>query len=112
MTPLELQSIYQKRRNYTFLLALLLIVIVVISIINPGGIVTTYLPATIFIIIFFLAFIISVLFLYNRDPSDLKPLSIPIDNLFFKSLIALRWSHNRNYWKLYIINGYIFNVHN
>ena len=89
MTPLELQSIYQKRRNYTFLLALLLIVIVVISIINPGGIVTTYLPATIFIIIFFLAFIISVLFLYNRDPSDLTPLSIPIDNLFFKSLIAL-----------------------
>ena len=79
---------FLKKRKYIFLLVFFLIIIVVLAATNPGKIFSNYLYATLPIIIFFMAFLISMLFLYNRDPSDLTPINININNWFLKAVVV------------------------
>jgi hypothetical protein len=80
-------EIFLKKRKYIFLLVFFLIIIVVLAVTNPGKIFSNYLYATLPIIIFFMAFLISMLFLYNRDPADLTPININVNNWFLKAVV-------------------------
>lgn len=83
----QLSETFLRRRKYIFLLVFFLILIVVLAATNPGKIFSNYLYATLPIIIFFMAFLISMLFLYNRDPADLTPISININNWLLKAVV-------------------------
>jgi hypothetical protein len=83
----QLSETFLKRRKYIFLLVFFLILIVVLAVTNPGKIFSNYLYATLPIIIFFMAFLISMLFLYNRDPADLTPININVNNWFLKAVV-------------------------
>lgn len=83
----QLSETFLRRRKYIFLLVFFLILIVVLAVTNPGKIFSNYLYATLPIIIFFMAFLISMLFLYNRDPADLTPININVNNWLLKAVV-------------------------
>ena len=83
----QLSETFLRRRKYIFLLVFFLILIIVLAVTNPGKIFSNYLYATLPIIIFFMAFLISMLFLYNRDPADLTPININVNNWLLKVVV-------------------------
>lgn len=64
-------EIYSTRNKYIFLLVLFFIMIITLTILNPFNIFSDYLFATLPMILFFLSFVISMLFLYNGNPASL-----------------------------------------
>jgi hypothetical protein len=82
-------SKFTTMRKYIFILVFLLVGISIMAYFNPGGVVTTYLHFTLPIIIFFMCFIIAMLYIYNRNPTDLTPINIPVNNWFFGFLVVI-----------------------
>jgi hypothetical protein len=91
MTPNVINNQYSdlffKRRKYIFLLIIFFILIVVLAIINPFLIFSNYLYATLPIILFFSAFITSMLFLYTKNFSDLTIVNLNSTNWLLKFFI-------------------------
>jgi len=82
-------EIYSRRLKYIFFLIIFFILIVILAIFNPFKIFSNYLYVTLPIILFFLAFIISMLFLYSRNPLELTPVSENSTNWFLKFVFTI-----------------------
>jgi hypothetical protein len=87
----QTDEIFLKTIKYFFLLFVFIVILIIFAVVNPFELFSQYLYVTLPIIIFFMSFLISMIFLYNRNSNDLIFLNVDVNNLttnwFFKILL-------------------------
>ena len=83
----QYSEIHSTRNKYIFLLVLFLFMIITLAVLNPFHIFSDYLYVTLPMILFFLSFVISMLFLYNRNPTSLTQSTALSKNWVLRSFI-------------------------